>query len=37
MASQLRRHGVWRILMSIADPICKVPPHGAWLWRLKDD
>jgi hypothetical protein len=29
-------HSVWRILREIADPIRKVPPHGAWLWRLRD-
>jgi hypothetical protein len=21
--------------MTMADPVRKVPPHGAWLWRLK--
>ena len=23
------------MLREIADPISRVPPHGAWLWRLK--
>jgi hypothetical protein len=27
------RYSVWRILVTIADPIERVPPHGAWLWR----
>jgi hypothetical protein len=30
------RYSVWRILQEIAEPIRKVPPHGAWLWRLRD-
>jgi hypothetical protein len=36
---QRRRHrySVWRILREIADPIERVPPYGAWLWRLKSD
>jgi hypothetical protein len=35
-ASQLRRHGVWRILMRVADPIGRAPTIGRpWLWRLK--
>jgi hypothetical protein len=25
------------VLREIAEPICKVPPHNAWLWRLKDE
>jgi hypothetical protein len=33
--SHLRRYGVWKILKRIAVPVRKVPPHGAWLWRLK--
>ena len=24
-----------RVLMTMADPIRRVPPYGAWLWRLK--
>jgi hypothetical protein len=35
--TQRRRHSVWRILVTIADPIGRVPPHGAWLWRLRTD
>jgi hypothetical protein len=34
-ATTLKRYMVWRILIKIADPIRKVPPNGAWLWRLK--
>jgi hypothetical protein len=39
------RHETWRrrdrwsvivALRAIADPIRKVPPHGAWLWRLRN-
>jgi hypothetical protein len=33
--SQAHRWSVRRVLMAIADPIERVPPHGAWLWRLK--
>jgi hypothetical protein len=33
--TQMRRHGVWRILRDIADPIGRAPPHGAILWRLR--
>jgi hypothetical protein len=29
------RWSVHRILRQIAEPICKVPPHNAWFWRLK--
>jgi hypothetical protein len=29
------RYSVWRILVTIADPIGRVPPYGAWLWRLR--
>jgi hypothetical protein len=25
------RYSVWRILVTIADPIGRVPPYGAWL------
>jgi hypothetical protein len=34
--NQRQRHSVWRILCEVAEPICKVPPHNAWLWRLRD-
>jgi hypothetical protein len=32
-----RRHrwSVIRVLRQVAEPVRKVPPHGAWLWRLK--
>jgi hypothetical protein len=32
-----RRHrwSVVRVLQQVADRVRKVPPHGAWLWRLK--
>jgi hypothetical protein len=30
------RHSVRRILWTMADPIRRVPPHGAWLWRLRN-
>jgi hypothetical protein len=26
-----------RTLRATCDPIERVPPHGAWLWRLRDD
>jgi hypothetical protein len=29
-------YSVWRILVTMADPIERVPPHGAWLWRLRN-
>jgi hypothetical protein len=25
-----------RVLMTTADPIERVPPNGAWLWRLRN-
>jgi hypothetical protein len=34
--SEAVRWSVHRILRQIAEPICKVPPHNAWLWRLKE-
>ena len=30
------RWSVLRILLGIADRVRRVPPHGAWLWRLKE-
>jgi hypothetical protein len=24
-----------RTLRTMADPVKRVPPHGAWLWRLR--
>jgi hypothetical protein len=35
-ATTLKRYMVWRILIKIADPVRKVPPHNAWLWRLRN-
>jgi hypothetical protein len=32
---QRHRHSVYRLLVLMCDPVRKVPPHGAWLWRLK--
>jgi hypothetical protein len=28
--------GTLRMLRSVADPIERVPPYGAWLWRLRE-
>ena len=36
MLSQAHRHSVRRMPTTIADPIRRVPPYGAWLWRLRD-
>jgi hypothetical protein len=33
--SHLNRRRVWQLLTEIADPIRRVPPHGAWLWKLR--
>jgi len=33
--SQLHRWSVVRILREIAAPVRRVPPYGAWLWRLR--
>jgi hypothetical protein len=30
------RYSVWRILITMADPIARVPPYGATLWRLRN-
>jgi hypothetical protein len=35
LLTQAHRHSVRRVLMTIADPVARVPPHGAWLWRLR--
>jgi hypothetical protein len=35
--NQGERHSVWRLLRLVTDPIRKVPPHNAWLWRLKPE
>jgi hypothetical protein len=34
--SHFKRRRVWQVLRSIADPVRKVPPHGTWLWRLRN-
>jgi hypothetical protein len=31
LLSQAHRHSARRVLMTMADPIRRVPPHGAWL------
>ena len=33
----LKRYMVWRIVRTIADPVRRVPPHGAWLWQLRNN
>jgi hypothetical protein len=33
--SEAVRWSVHRILLELADRVRRVPPHGAWLWRLK--
>jgi hypothetical protein len=33
--SEAVRWSVHRILRQLADRVRRVPPHGAWLWRLK--
>ena len=35
--SQRHRYSIWRILVKIADPVGRTGPHGAMLWRLRDD
>ena len=35
--SEAVRWSVHRILLEIADRVRRVPPHGAWLWRLKQE
>jgi hypothetical protein len=34
--SERHRYSVFRILREIADQVERVPPRGAWLWRLRD-
>jgi hypothetical protein len=36
LLTQAHRHSARRVLMTMADPIERVPPHGAWLWRLRN-
>jgi hypothetical protein len=31
---QAHRHSARRVLMTMADPVERVPPYGAWLCRL---
>jgi hypothetical protein len=33
LLTQAHRHSARRVLMTMADPIERVPPNGAWLWR----
>jgi hypothetical protein len=33
--SERHRYSVFRILREIADQVERVPPYGAWLWRLR--
>jgi hypothetical protein len=28
--------GTLQVLRTMCDPIERVPPHGAWLWRLRN-
>jgi hypothetical protein len=36
LLTQAHRHSVRRVLISMVDPVERVPPHGAWLWRLRN-
>jgi hypothetical protein len=40
MGRRTMRWGVYtqtrRTLRTMCEPICKVPPYGAWTWRLLD-
>jgi hypothetical protein len=36
LLTQAHRHSARRVLMTMADPVERVPPYGAWLWRLRD-
>jgi hypothetical protein len=29
--------GTLQVLRTMCEPVERVPPHGAWLWRLRDD
>jgi|EndMetStandDraft_8_1072994.scaffolds.fasta_scaffold931295_1 hypothetical protein len=35
LLTQAHRHSA-RLLMTMADPTERLPPHGAWLWRLRN-
>jgi hypothetical protein len=37
LPTQAHRHSARRVLMTMADAIRRVPPKGAWLWRLRDE
>jgi hypothetical protein len=32
----MTRLGVWLVVQRITDRVREVPPHGAWLWRLRE-
>jgi hypothetical protein len=32
----ITRLGVWLVVQKIADRVRRVPPKGAWLWRLRE-
>ena len=36
LLTQAHRHSARRVLMTMADPTERLPPHGAWLWRLRN-
>jgi hypothetical protein len=36
LLSQAHRHSVRRVLMTMCEPVKRVPPYGAWLWRLRN-
>ena len=36
LLTQAHRHSVRRVLATMADPIRRVPPYGATLWRLRN-
>jgi hypothetical protein len=33
----LCRWGIFQVVERIADRVRRVPPHGAWLWRLREE
>jgi hypothetical protein len=36
LLTQAHRYSARRVLMTMADPVERVPPYGAWLWRLRN-
>jgi hypothetical protein len=36
LLTQAHRHSARRVLMTMAEPVKRVPPYGAWLWRLRN-